>query len=60
VYRTHYPAYLAAPVPLSPRVMGFCEAVLEYDASSPGHPLLRVTAIPRGGLPLPTVFAAAV
>ena len=60
VYRTHYPAYLELPLMLSPHVRGYCEAVLEYDASSPGHPLLRVTAIPRGGPVTPSTFAAAV
>lgn len=48
VYRTHYPAFLAAPLTFSPNVDGYCEVVLEYDAGSPGHPLLGVTAIPRG------------
>jgi hypothetical protein len=47
-YRTHYAAFLSTALALSPNVVGYCEVVLEYDAASPGHPLLGVTAIPRG------------
>ena len=47
VDRTHYPAFLNAPMSFAPTVEGYCEAVLEYDAAAPGHPLLRITAIPR-------------
>lgn len=47
VYRTHYPAFLNQALSIAPNVAGYCEAVLEYDASSPGHPLLSVTAVPR-------------
>ena len=47
VYRTHYLAFLAGPLPFAPHVDGYCEAILEYDAAAPGHPLLRILAVPR-------------
>lgn len=47
VYRTHYPAFLTQSLSVAPNVDGYCEAILEYDAAAPGHPLLSITAVPR-------------
>lgn len=47
VYRTAYQALVREPLPLAPEARGFIEAVLEYDASRPGHPLLRLTCSPK-------------
>jgi hypothetical protein len=46
-YRTRYLAILKQPFELAPDVRGFCEAELIFDASKPGHPLLKVTCTPR-------------
>jgi hypothetical protein len=46
-YHTRYWAILNRPLPFAPDVRGFCEAELTFDASRPGHPLLRITCTPR-------------
>lgn len=46
-YHTRYLAIVTKPLPFAPDVTGFCEAELTFDASKPGHPLLRVTCTPR-------------
>ena len=46
-YRTRYLAILEQPLPQVPNVKGFCEAVLTFDASKAGHPLIMLTCTPR-------------
>jgi hypothetical protein len=59
-YRTRYPAFVSEALWFAPDLRGFCEAVLEYDASRPGHPLVRLSATatpaplpPAGGVITP-------
>jgi hypothetical protein len=51
VYVIRYPAELDGPVWCAPDLRGPCEAVLEYDAARPGHPLLGATCTPVATLP---------
>jgi hypothetical protein len=46
VYHTRYQAFLVAPIWCAPNLRGPCEAILEFDATRHGHPLLNVTCTP--------------
>jgi hypothetical protein len=46
VYHTRYRAVLTEAAWCAPNLRGPCEAVLEFDATRPGHPLLGVVCTP--------------
>jgi hypothetical protein len=57
VYRTRYPAVLTEPTWCAPGLLGPCEAVLEFDATQTGHPLLGIVCTPPAPPAAPPVGA---
>jgi hypothetical protein len=50
-FSTRYPAFVTGQLWFAPEVRGRCEAVLEYDATRPGHPLVRLSCNPSPATP---------